>query len=46
LALVVLRVVLRRNGALVHEHWPGPAGSLAVLLRLAGSGGAAKMRVE
>ncbi|HEX8742235.1 MAG TPA: DUF1232 domain-containing protein [Thermoleophilaceae bacterium] len=34
---VVLRTVLRGAGAeLVREHWPGPAASLAVMLRLAG----------
>jgi uncharacterized membrane protein YkvA (DUF1232 family) len=33
----VLRAVLRGAGAgLVREHWPGPASSLAVMLRLAG----------
>jgi uncharacterized membrane protein YkvA (DUF1232 family) len=37
LVALALRVVLR-NGArgLVHEHWPGPPASLAVILRLAG----------
>ena len=39
-ALVValaLRAVLRGGGReLVREHWPGPAGSLAVVLRLVG----------
>jgi uncharacterized membrane protein YkvA (DUF1232 family) len=35
---LVLRTVLRSGGdELVREHWPGPAASLAVLLRLAGS---------
>jgi uncharacterized membrane protein YkvA (DUF1232 family) len=34
----VLRAILRRSGAaLVHEHWPGPPSSLAIMLRLAGS---------
>jgi uncharacterized membrane protein YkvA (DUF1232 family) len=34
---LVLRAVLRGGGpALVREHWPGPEGSLALVLRLAG----------
>lgn len=32
----VLRRVVRKNPTLVTEHWPGPASSLAVTLRLAG----------
>ena len=32
---LVLRSLLRRNGELVREHWPGPDGSLAIILRLA-----------
>ena len=40
-ALVVvlaLRAVLRRSGSgLVSEHWPGPGGSLALVLRLVGA---------
>ena len=33
----VLRTVLRAAGAdLIHEHWPGPAESLNIMLRLAG----------
>ena len=36
LVAVVLRLVLRAGGpALVREHWPGPARSLDVVLRLA-----------
>lgn len=36
LVAVVLRVVLRAGGPdLLSEHWPGPASSLRVLLRLA-----------
>lgn len=38
LAALVLRAVLRAGGPeLLREHWPGPATSLNVLLRLAGS---------
>ena len=33
---VVLRRVLRGQPGLVHEHWPGPPSSLAVVLRLVG----------
>jgi uncharacterized membrane protein YkvA (DUF1232 family) len=34
---LALRAVLRRSGHdLLAEHWPGPAGSLAVVERLAG----------
>jgi uncharacterized membrane protein YkvA (DUF1232 family) len=34
----VLRVVLRASGPTrLHAHWPGPASSLAVLLRLIGA---------
>lgn len=37
LVALVLRAVLRGvGGTLVREHWPGPASSLAVVLRLAG----------
>ena len=32
---IVLRRVLRGNGELVRAHWPGPAPSLAVVLRIA-----------
>jgi uncharacterized membrane protein YkvA (DUF1232 family) len=33
--VLVLRYLLRRSGpVLVHAHWPGPARSLAVVLRL------------
>lgn len=33
---LALRIVLRASGpALVEEHWPGPAASLSVVLRLA-----------
>jgi uncharacterized membrane protein YkvA (DUF1232 family) len=35
LVAVVLRRVLRGNGELVRAHWPGPAPSLAVVLRMA-----------
>ena len=35
---LALRVVLRGSGTeLLREHWPGPASSLAVVLRLAGA---------
>jgi uncharacterized membrane protein YkvA (DUF1232 family) len=35
---IALRAVLRGGGVeLVLEHWPGPPGSLAVLLRLTGA---------
>lgn len=35
---LVLRAVVRGAGpAVVREHWPGPASSLAVVLRLAGA---------
>jgi uncharacterized membrane protein YkvA (DUF1232 family) len=38
---LVLRAVLRGGGpALVREHWPGPASSLALILRLRGAPGA------
>ena len=34
---LVLRAIARGGGpALLREHWPGPDGSLAVVLRLAG----------
>jgi uncharacterized membrane protein YkvA (DUF1232 family) len=32
----VLRRVARTNPDLVREHWPGPASSLSLILRLAG----------
>ncbi len=35
LVALVLRRVLRGNGELVRAHWPGPAPSLAVVLRMA-----------
>jgi uncharacterized membrane protein YkvA (DUF1232 family) len=39
---LALRHVLRGSGPeLVEEHWPGPAASLALILRLAGYGRAA-----
>jgi uncharacterized membrane protein YkvA (DUF1232 family) len=34
---LVLRRVVRGNPELVRDHWPGPASSLAVVLRLAGT---------
>jgi uncharacterized membrane protein YkvA (DUF1232 family) len=38
IVLLVLRTVLRGAGSeLVQEHWPGPASSQALMLRLAGS---------
>jgi uncharacterized membrane protein YkvA (DUF1232 family) len=38
LVALVLRAVLRGSGPeRLREHWPGPASSLTVLLRLAGS---------
>jgi uncharacterized membrane protein YkvA (DUF1232 family) len=38
---LVLRGLVRSAGAdLIRELWPGPAGSLGVVLRLAGAGGA------
>ena len=38
LVALVLRSVLRGAGpALVREHWPGPAASLGLMLRLAGA---------
>jgi uncharacterized membrane protein YkvA (DUF1232 family) len=36
LVAFVLRRVVKNEPELVREHWPGPASSLAVLLRLAG----------
>jgi uncharacterized membrane protein YkvA (DUF1232 family) len=39
LAALVLRTVLHRSDELVRRHWPGPESSLAVLLRLVGTGG-------
>jgi uncharacterized membrane protein YkvA (DUF1232 family) len=39
LVALALRMVLRGSGpALVREHWPGPAESLRVVVRLAGYG--------
>jgi uncharacterized membrane protein YkvA (DUF1232 family) len=36
LVVLVLRYVLRSDGpVLLREHWPGPAGSLAVVERMA-----------
>jgi uncharacterized membrane protein YkvA (DUF1232 family) len=43
LVALVLRAVLRGAGpSLVREHWPGPAASLALMLRLAGGSAAAR----
>ena len=40
LVALVLRGLVRAGGpALLAEHWPGPAASLGVLLRLAGGAG-------
>jgi uncharacterized membrane protein YkvA (DUF1232 family) len=36
-ALVLRRVLKGAGPALVREHWPGPAASLRVVLRLAGA---------
>jgi hypothetical protein len=37
LVVLALRWVARRSGReALERHWPGPQGSLAVLLRLAG----------
>jgi uncharacterized membrane protein YkvA (DUF1232 family) len=33
---LVLRLVVRASPELVREHWPGPASSLELLLRVAG----------
>lgn len=38
LVAFVLRRVARKNPELVREHWPGPASSLSLVLRLAGVG--------
>lgn len=39
LVAMALRIVLRGAGpAMVREHWPGPVGSLSLMLRLAGHG--------
>ena len=35
LVALVLRRIVRGNACLVHELWPGPPSSLAVILRLA-----------
>jgi uncharacterized membrane protein YkvA (DUF1232 family) len=35
-AVLVLGVVLRGNGNLIREHWPGPSASRDILTRLAG----------
>ena len=38
LVALTLRGLVRGAGAeLLHEHWPGPQSSLALLLRLAGA---------
>jgi len=37
LALVLRRVVRGSGTALIAEHWPGPASSRAIILRLAGA---------
>jgi len=43
LVALVLRAVLKGAGpALVREHWPGPAASLGLMLRLAGGSQAAE----
>ena len=43
LVALVLRAVLKGAGpALVREHWPGPAASLGLMLRLAGGSRAAE----
>jgi uncharacterized membrane protein YkvA (DUF1232 family) len=36
---LVLRLVVRGSPELVREHWPGPAASLDLLLRIAGATG-------
>jgi uncharacterized membrane protein YkvA (DUF1232 family) len=38
LAMLVFRLVLRGQGKLIDEHWPGPPGSLALVRRMAGRG--------
>jgi uncharacterized membrane protein YkvA (DUF1232 family) len=43
LVILTLRWILRGAGpALLERHWPGPDGSLALLLRLAGGQGTQK----
>ena len=43
LVILTLRWILRGAGpALLERHWPGPDGSLALLLRLAGGRGTQK----
>ena len=37
IVIVVLRYLVRRDPALLVEHWPGPRSSLALLLRLVGT---------
>jgi uncharacterized membrane protein YkvA (DUF1232 family) len=37
IVIVVLRHLVRRDPALLFEHWPGPRSSLALLLRLVGA---------
>jgi uncharacterized membrane protein YkvA (DUF1232 family) len=37
LVALALRTVLRGSGELLREHWPGPASSLALVLRFAGA---------
>ena len=34
LAAIVLPIVIRGNAALLEDHWPGPAGSLAAMRRV------------
>jgi uncharacterized membrane protein YkvA (DUF1232 family) len=36
IVVLALRGVLRKNGTLLSEHWPGPERSLALVLRFAG----------
>jgi hypothetical protein len=44
LVILTLRWVLRGSGpAPLERHWPGPDGSLALLLRLAGGSGPQKL---
>ena len=44
LVILTLRWILRGAGpALLERHWPGPDGSLALLLRLAGGSGPQKL---
>jgi uncharacterized membrane protein YkvA (DUF1232 family) len=39
LALALRRLVRRAGTGVIREHWPGPARSLAVVLRLSGRAG-------